>query len=107
MGQTGFGWLRIGSVAGFCKHGNEPSISIKKAGYCLTSSVTISFSKTILHRGLSITYTGHTVQIMKQSILVRTAVSLASQLFRIKLQLPAGVLLSISQRTQHRSSNSA
>jgi len=40
MGRTGFGWLRIGPVAGFRKHGNEPSGSIKKAGYCLTSQVT-------------------------------------------------------------------
>jgi len=24
-------------MAGFCEHGNEPSASIKKAGYCLTS----------------------------------------------------------------------
>jgi hypothetical protein len=37
MGRTGFGWLRIGpSGAGFCEHGNEPSGSIKKAGYFLT-----------------------------------------------------------------------
>jgi hypothetical protein len=35
-------------VAGFCEHGNKPSGSTKKAGYCLTSSVTISFSKNIL-----------------------------------------------------------
>jgi hypothetical protein len=34
MGRTGFGWLRIGPVAGFCERGNEPSDSIKKAG-CL------------------------------------------------------------------------
>jgi hypothetical protein len=26
-----------GPVAGFCEHGNEPSGSIKKAGYFLTS----------------------------------------------------------------------
>jgi hypothetical protein len=26
-------WLRIGTVAGCCEHGNEPSSSIKKAGY--------------------------------------------------------------------------
>jgi hypothetical protein len=37
MGRTGFGWLRIGPMAGFCEHGNEPSGSIKKAGYFLTS----------------------------------------------------------------------
>jgi hypothetical protein len=35
MGRTGFDWLRIGSVAGFCEHGNEPSGSIEKSGYCL------------------------------------------------------------------------
>jgi hypothetical protein len=28
MGQTEFGWLRIGS-SGFCEHGNEPSGSIR------------------------------------------------------------------------------
>jgi hypothetical protein len=37
MRRTGFGWLRIGPVAGFCENGNELSGSIKKAGYCLTS----------------------------------------------------------------------
>jgi hypothetical protein len=37
MGRTGFGWLRIGPSGGFCEHGNEPSGSIKKAGYFLTS----------------------------------------------------------------------
>jgi len=40
-------------VAGFCEHGNEPSGSTKKAGYYLTSSVTISFSHNILHHGVS------------------------------------------------------
>jgi hypothetical protein len=40
-------------VAGFCEHGNEPSVSIKKAGCCLRSWVTISFSKNILHYGVS------------------------------------------------------
>jgi hypothetical protein len=30
MGRTGFGWLRIGSMAGFCEHGDEPSSSIRK-----------------------------------------------------------------------------
>jgi hypothetical protein len=38
-------------VEGFGEHGNELSDSIKKAAYCLTSWVTISFSKTILHHG--------------------------------------------------------
>jgi hypothetical protein len=37
MERTGFGWLRIGSMEGFCEHGNEPSGSIKKAGCCLTN----------------------------------------------------------------------
>jgi hypothetical protein len=40
-------------VAGFCEHGNEPSGSIKKAGCCLTRQVTISFSKNVLHHGVS------------------------------------------------------
>jgi hypothetical protein len=31
-GRTGFGRLRIGPVADFFEHGNEPSGSIKKAG---------------------------------------------------------------------------
>jgi hypothetical protein len=29
--------LRIGSTGGSCEHGNEPSGSVKKAGYFLTS----------------------------------------------------------------------
>jgi hypothetical protein len=37
MGRTGFSWLRIGPVAGFYEHGNEPSGSIKKAGHFLMS----------------------------------------------------------------------
>jgi hypothetical protein len=32
MGRTGYG-----PVAGICEHCNEPSGSIKKEGYCLTS----------------------------------------------------------------------
>jgi hypothetical protein len=40
-------------MAGFCEHGDEPSGSIKEAGYCLTSCVTISFSKNILYHGVS------------------------------------------------------
>jgi hypothetical protein len=39
-------------VAGFCEHGNESSGPIKKAGYCLKSCVTISFSINILHHEL-------------------------------------------------------
>jgi hypothetical protein len=40
-------------VAGFCEHGNEPSGSINKVGCCLRSWMTISFSKDILHHGVS------------------------------------------------------
>jgi hypothetical protein len=40
-------------VAGVCEDGNEPSCSIKKAGYFLISWVTISFSSNILHHGVS------------------------------------------------------
>jgi hypothetical protein len=39
-GQTGFGWLRIGSsgrLLGFCEHGDEPLGSVKEIGHCLTS----------------------------------------------------------------------
>jgi len=35
--RIGFSWLRIGSNGGLCEHGNEPSGSIKKAGYFLRS----------------------------------------------------------------------
>jgi hypothetical protein len=37
MGRTGFGLLKISPVAGFCEHGNEPSVSITKVGCCLIS----------------------------------------------------------------------
>jgi hypothetical protein len=40
MGRTGFGWLRIGSGGG-----NEPSASIKRAGYCLTCRVNFEVFK--------------------------------------------------------------
>jgi hypothetical protein len=30
MGRTVFGWLRIGPVAGFCEHGDEPSGTVIK-----------------------------------------------------------------------------
>jgi hypothetical protein len=51
MGRTRFIWLSVGSSGGFFEHGDEPSGSIKKAGYCLTSLVTISFSENLLfHR---------------------------------------------------------
>jgi hypothetical protein len=39
-------------VTGFCEHCNEPSGSVKKEGYLITSRVTISFSNNILHHGL-------------------------------------------------------
>jgi hypothetical protein len=42
-----------GPVGGFCEHADEPSGSIKKAGYFLISLVTISFSNNILHHGVS------------------------------------------------------
>jgi len=42
-----------GPVAGFCEHGDEPSGSINKAGYCSTSWVTMSFWKNILQHGVS------------------------------------------------------
>jgi hypothetical protein len=37
MGRTGFSWLRIGPMAGFCEHGNEPSGSIRKQDIFLTN----------------------------------------------------------------------
>jgi hypothetical protein len=40
-------------VTGFSEHGNEPSDSIKKAGYLLTSCVTTSFSNNILQHAVS------------------------------------------------------
>jgi hypothetical protein len=48
MGRTG-----EGQVAGFCEHGDEPSGSIKKAGYFFDKLVTISYSNNILHHGMS------------------------------------------------------
>jgi hypothetical protein len=38
---------------GFSEHSNEPFGSIKEAGYCLAGFVTISFSKNILHHGVT------------------------------------------------------
>jgi hypothetical protein len=38
-------------VAGFCEHGNEPSGSIKKAGYFCTSSVGIALGYGLDDRG--------------------------------------------------------
>jgi hypothetical protein len=37
MGRTGFGWLRIGFSGGLFEHRDEPSDSMKKAGYFFTS----------------------------------------------------------------------
>jgi hypothetical protein len=38
IGIDGANYFRLPCpVASFCEHGNEPSGSIKKAGYCLTS----------------------------------------------------------------------
>jgi hypothetical protein len=42
-------WIWLAQDRVFC----EPSGSIKEAGYCLTSLVIISFSKNILHHGVS------------------------------------------------------
>jgi len=39
--------------AGFCEHGNEPSGSIKKQDFFLTSWVAFSFSYNVLHHGVS------------------------------------------------------
>jgi hypothetical protein len=39
IGIDGARWIWLaedGPVVGFCEHGNEPSGSVKKAGYCLT-----------------------------------------------------------------------
>jgi hypothetical protein len=35
IGIDGANWIRS-PVASFCEHGNEPSGSVKKTGYCLT-----------------------------------------------------------------------
>jgi len=40
-------------MVGFCEHGNEPAGSMKKGGYCLTSSVTNDVSNNVLHHGVS------------------------------------------------------
>jgi hypothetical protein len=37
MGELDSAGSVQGPVAGFCEHGDEPSGSVKKAGYCLTS----------------------------------------------------------------------
>jgi len=39
-------------MSSFCEHGNEPSGSMKKAGYCLKSSVINDFSKDVLYHGV-------------------------------------------------------
>jgi hypothetical protein len=52
----GANWIRLAQdrvqLRGFVNT-NEPSGSIKEEGYCLTGSVTISFSKNIIHHGVS------------------------------------------------------
>jgi hypothetical protein len=50
-GWTRVSGSRIGSSGEFCKRGNEPLDSIK--GNFLTSTVTTSFSRNTLHRGVS------------------------------------------------------
>jgi hypothetical protein len=39
-------------VVGFCEHGNEPSVSIKKVGYLLIAECN-RFSNNVLHHGVS------------------------------------------------------
>jgi hypothetical protein len=51
------------SSGGLCEHGHEPSGSVKKAGYCLTGWVTISFSKNIVHHGVSIIILGPNIRL--------------------------------------------
>jgi hypothetical protein len=41
-----------GPVASFCEYCNEPSSSLKKAGYFLKRWVTFSFPNNILHHGV-------------------------------------------------------
>jgi hypothetical protein len=57
MGIDGVSWIQPAQDRvqwqAFSEHSNEPSGSIKKAGYSLTSSVTISFSNNIPHNGVS------------------------------------------------------
>jgi hypothetical protein len=53
MGRTGFSWLRIGSSGGLVRTQSWTLGFHKKAGYILTSWVTISFSINILHHGVS------------------------------------------------------
>jgi hypothetical protein len=53
MGRTGFGWLRIGSIGELLWTRWWTFGFRKKAGYFLTSQVTISFSNSILHHGVS------------------------------------------------------
>jgi hypothetical protein len=51
IGRTGFGWLRIGSSGGLLWTRWWTFGFHKKAGYFLTSWVTIGFSNNILHHG--------------------------------------------------------
>jgi hypothetical protein len=57
IGTDGTNWVRLAHDrvwwgGGFCEHGNKPSGSIKRAGCCLRSRMTISFLKNTLHHGL-------------------------------------------------------
>jgi hypothetical protein len=55
-GINGANWILLAQDRPWwqtCEHGNEPSGSIKKAGYCLTKWETTSFSKNILHHAVS------------------------------------------------------
>jgi hypothetical protein len=40
-------------MAGFCEHGNEPSGSIKKAGYFFDKLSDYELSNNVLHNGVS------------------------------------------------------
>jgi hypothetical protein len=57
VGIDGANWIRLGQDRvrwrAFFEHDNVPSGSVKKAGYSLTSRVTISFSNNILHHRLN------------------------------------------------------
>jgi hypothetical protein len=53
IGNDGANWIELAPVASFCERSNEPSDSIKKAGYCLTRWVTVRFSKNVLRHGFT------------------------------------------------------
>jgi hypothetical protein len=65
----GANWIQLAKdsqVAGFCVHGDDPTGSKKKAGYCLTSRVTISFSKKSCAMGLI--YSPHILLVKRTEI---------------------------------------